>query len=81
MAQTLVDSMAGDFDPTEFTDDYQLQLRELLDNMIESGGKKVIPAAEVEQGGEDADVVDLVAALQRSVDEAKSNASKTRKRA
>ncbi|NMD62295.1 UNVERIFIED_ORG: Ku protein [Nocardia globerula] len=83
MAQTLVDSMAGDFDPTEFTDDYQLQLRELLENMIESGGKKVIPAAEVEQGGEDADVVDLVAALQRSVDEAKSNASKskTRKRA
>lgn len=80
MAQTLVDSMAGDFDPTEFTDDYQLQLRELLENMIESGGKKVIPAAEVEQGGEDADVVDLVAALQRSVDEAKSNASKTKTR-
>ena len=28
MAQTLVESMAGDFDPTEFTDDYQLQLRQ-----------------------------------------------------
>lgn len=81
MAQTLVESMAGDFDPTEFTDDYQLQLRGLLDEMIENGGKKVIPAAEVDQGGEDADVVDLVAALQRSVDEAKSNAEKSRKRA
>ena len=77
MAQTLVESMAGDFDPTEFTDDYQLQLRQLLDEMIENGGKKVIPAAEVDQEGTDAEVVDLVAALQRSVDEAKSNASKT----
>ena len=76
MAQTLVESMAGDFDPTEFTDDYQLQLRQLLDEMIENGGKKVIPAAEVDQVGTDAEVVDLVAALQRSVDEAKSNASK-----
>lgn len=76
MAQTLVESMADDFDPTEFTDDYQLQLRQLLDEMIENGGKKVIPAAEVDQEGTDAEVVDLVAALQRSVDEAKSNASK-----
>ncbi|MBQ7806401.1 Ku protein, partial [Rhodococcus sp. (in: high G+C Gram-positive bacteria)] len=76
MAQTLVESMAGDFDPTEFTDDYQLQLRQLLDVMIENGGKKVIPAAEVDLEGTDAEVVDLVAALQRSVDEAKSNASK-----
>nr|WP_251012000.1 Ku protein [Rhodococcus erythropolis] len=76
MAQTLVESMAGDFDPTEFTDDYQIQLRQLLDEMIENGGKKVIPAAEVDQEGTDAEVVDLVAALQRSVDEAKSNASK-----
>ena len=67
MAQTLVESMAGDFDPTEFTDDYQLQLRQLLDEMIENGGKKVIPAAEVDQEGTDAEVVDLVAALQRSV--------------
>ncbi|MGC0364048.1 DNA end-binding protein Ku [Rhodococcus sp. 27YEA15] len=73
MAQTLVDSMAGDFDPTEFSDDYQLQLRQLLDEMIENGGKKVIPAAEVVEGGADADVVDLVAALQRSVDEAKAH--------
>lgn len=76
MAQTLVESMADDFDPTEFTDDYQLQLRQLLDEMIENGGKKVVPAAEVDQEGTDAEVVDLVAALQRSVDEAKSNASK-----
>lgn len=70
MAGTLVDSMAEDFDPTEFTDDYQIQLRQLLDAAIASGGKKVIPAAEREEGGEDAEVVDLVAALQRSLEAA-----------
>ncbi|WP_439958225.1 non-homologous end joining protein Ku [Rhodococcus jostii] len=80
MAETLVDSMADDFDPTEFTDDYQVQLRELLDEMIKSGGKKVIPVAEVEKTGEDAEVVDLVAALQRSVDAAGKKAAPAKKK-
>jgi DNA end-binding protein Ku len=80
MAETLVDSMAEDFDPTEFTDDYQVQLRELLDEMISSGGKKVIPVAETEKAGEDAEVVDLVAALQRSVDAAGKKAAPAKKK-
>ncbi|RVW03366.1 non-homologous end joining protein Ku [Rhodococcus spongiicola] len=70
MAGTLVESMADDFDPTEYTDDYQIQLRQLLDEAIRSGGKKVIPAAEQTEAGADAEVVDLVAALQRSLDAA-----------
>ncbi|WP_031937478.1 Ku protein [Prescottella defluvii] len=70
MAGTLVESMAENFDPTEFTDDYQIQLRQLLDDAIASGGTKVIPAAERTEGGEDAEVVDLVAALQRSLEAA-----------
>ncbi|WFR71335.1 Ku protein [Prescottella defluvii] len=70
MAGTLVDSMAEDFDPTEFTDDYQIELRQLLDEAIASGGKKVIPAAERVEVGADAEVVDLVAALQRSLEAA-----------
>ncbi|MFZ2173879.1 MAG: Ku protein [Rhodococcus sp. (in: high G+C Gram-positive bacteria)] len=79
MAETLVGSMAEDFDPTEFTDDYQVQLRELLDEMISSGGKKVIPVAEVEKVGADAEVVDLVAALQRSVEAAGKKAAPAKK--
>lgn len=70
MAGTLVESMADDFEPAEFTDDYQVQLRAALDDMIASGGKKVMAIAEVEKSGEDAEVVDLVAALQRSVEAA-----------
>ncbi|RVW04117.1 non-homologous end joining protein Ku [Rhodococcus xishaensis] len=84
MAGTLVESMADDFDPTEYTDDYQTQLRQLIDEAIRSG-EKVIPAAEQTEAGADAEVVDLVAALQRSLDaageEAKpATAKKTRRK-
>lgn len=77
MAETLVESMSGDFDQDEFTDDYQIELKKMLDETIASGGKKVIPAAEHEEEQEDAEVVDLVAALQRSVDAASGKKSAT----
>ncbi|MBY6675501.1 Ku protein [Rhodococcus sp. BP-332] len=71
MAGALVESMSGDFDPSEYTDDYQIELRKVLDEMIENGGEKVVHAeAEDTDSGEDAEVVDLVAALQRSVEAA-----------
>ncbi|WP_305094989.1 Ku protein [Prescottella sp. R16] len=70
MASSLVENMADDFVPSEFTDDYQIELRQLIDDTLAHGGEKVIPAAERARAAEDADVVDLVAALQRSLDEA-----------
>ena len=70
MAETLVESMSGDFDPSEYTDDYQIELKKMLEDAVEAGGKAVIPATEAEEQEEDAEVVDLVAALQRSVDAA-----------
>ena len=77
MAETLVESMSGDFDPAEYTDDYQVQLKKMLDESIKSGGKKVIPAEEVEEGTEDAEVVDLVAALQRSLEKSAKRSGTT----
>ncbi|SNS21776.1 non-homologous end joining protein Ku [Rhodococcoides kyotonense] len=75
MATSLVESMSSDFDPTEFTDDYQIELRKLLDDTIANGGEKVIHTEEESSDeGEDAEVVDLVAALQRSVEAAGRNA-------
>lgn len=68
MAQTLVDSMSDDFDPDQYTDDYQIQLKKLLDTAIESGSDRVTRREEVEPEQADAEVVDLVAALQRSLD-------------
>ncbi|MFC8180313.1 Ku protein [Rhodococcus sp. 14-2470-1b] len=75
MATSLVESMSSDFDPTEFTDDYQIELRKLIDDTIANGGEKVIQTDESSSDdGEDAEVVDLVAALQRSVEAAGKNA-------
>ncbi len=75
MATSLVESMSADFDPTEYTDDYQMELRKLIEDTIENGGEKVIrPEDETTSEGEDAEVVDLVAALQRSVEAAGKNA-------
>ncbi|WP_338892393.1 Ku protein [Rhodococcus sovatensis] len=75
MATSLVESMSSDFDPTEYTDDYQIELRKLIDDTIANGGEKVIRTEEESSDdGEDAEVVDLVAALQRSVEAAGKNA-------
>ncbi|MFF2391711.1 Ku protein [Nocardia sp. NPDC058114] len=69
MAETLVESMSGDFDPSEYTDEYQIELQKLLDEAIASGTVKVEPAAETAPAEQaDAEVVDLVAALQRSLE-------------
>ncbi len=74
MATTLVESMSADFDPTEYTDDYQIELRKLIEDTIANGGEKVIQTEpESSDDGEDAEVVDLVAALQRSVEAAGKN--------
>lgn len=82
MAETLVESMSDDFDPTEFTDEYQMELRALIDDALARGGEKVFQVAEPDTEGEDAEVLDLVAALQRSVDAAgdkgSSRSSKSR---
>lgn len=73
MATMLVESMAEDFHPESYTDDYQIQLQKLLDEAIANGGEKVTaPTTGAREA--DAEVVDLVAALQRSVDEAKKAA-------
>ncbi|OZD77567.1 Ku protein [Rhodococcus sp. 05-339-2] len=74
MATSLVESMSSEFDPTEYTDDYQIELRKLIDETLANGGEKVIHTeTEKDDDGEDAEVVDLVAALQRSVEAAGKN--------
>ncbi|WP_280248578.1 Ku protein [Nocardia abscessus] len=68
MAETLVEAMSDDFDPDQFTDEYQIELKRLLDEAIASGTGKVPEQPEPVPSGMDAEVVDLVAALQRSLE-------------
>ncbi|MEU2252551.1 Ku protein [Nocardia xishanensis] len=68
MAETLVESMSDDFDPSQFTDDYQAELQKMLDEAIASGSDRVTAKPEPVAAEMDAEVVDLVAALQRSLE-------------
>jgi DNA end-binding protein Ku len=68
MAESLVASMAGDFDPEVYTDDYREALQQVIDAKIE--GREVIEAPEAE-AATSGNVVDLMAALRASVDAAK----------
>lgn len=68
MATMLVDTLAGDFDASEFEDDYAAAVEMMVKAKIEGGEMKRTPTSTKSSG----EVVDLLAALQRSVDAAKS---------
>jgi DNA end-binding protein Ku len=68
MATMLIDSLSGDYDPDEFEDDYAQAVEAMVQTKLEGGEVKEQPAAKDGSG----EVVDLLEALQRSVDRAKA---------
>ncbi|TDC71870.1 Ku protein [Micromonospora sp. KC606] len=68
MAASLIDSMAGEFQPDAFTDDYRAALQEVIDAKVE--GREVVQP-EVEEAAPAA-AVDLMAALKASVERART---------
>lgn len=79
MSKQLVESYSEEFTPEEFEDDYQVELRKLIDAKIESGDTVDLEEtfAEDEDDDEDTggDVVDLMAALRSSVERSRSSKS------
>src|SRR6266567_2399809 len=75
MAASLIESMAADFEPTEFTDDYQAAVRELIDAKLERGESATLETEEKPEAGKQGEVIDLLTALQRSVDRARGGAA------
>jgi DNA end-binding protein Ku len=69
MANMLVETLSGDFDASEFEDDYAEAVETLVKTKIE-GGEVKRTATSTKTSGE---VVDLLAALQRSVDAARTS--------
>jgi DNA end-binding protein Ku len=67
MAASLVESMAADFDPEQFSDSYTEALRELIAAKAE-GGEGVQAPVERVSDDQDAQIVDLMAALRESVE-------------
>ncbi|MDJ0349750.1 Ku protein [Cryobacterium sp. PH29-G1] len=84
MSAALVESFAADFAPDAFSDDYQDELRALIESKLTSGDAVSTEATfgQAEDEGEGGEVLDLMEALRRSVeasrDRAKPKAKKSR---
>jgi DNA end-binding protein Ku len=69
MSAALVESFASDFEPSEFTDEYQVELKQLIQAKLEKGDaldtEETFGERPEREGGE---VLDLMEALRRSVD-------------
>lgn len=74
LSASLVESFSSDFDPTAFTDEYQQELRTLIDAKLEKGdaldtSETFGQTEDAESGGE---VIDLMAALRASVERSRA---------
>lgn len=67
MANSLIDTLSGDFAPEQYSDDYRTALQRLIDAKI--AGRQVVTPAESSQPA--GSVLDLMAALRESVDAAR----------
>lgn len=74
LSAALVDGFASDFDPTQFVDEYQQELRTLIDAKLERGDDVDTAATFASAEGDDkpGEVIDLMAALAASVERAKA---------
>ena len=79
MASSLVESLAGDFDPSSFEDRYRAALEQVIEAKVSSGRTQSVPQPEEvgEGGAQTGEVVDLLAALQRSVEKARGGPAKS----
>jgi DNA end-binding protein Ku len=67
MAQALIESLSGDWNPDEFTDEYREALMQIVE--AKANGEEIVVA----EPAEEAKVVDLMEALKASVDAAKKS--------
>ena len=67
MASSYIDSLAADFDPSQYTDEYRAAVEELV--AAKAAGREVTAVEPSNDGG--GEVIDLVEALRASVQQAK----------
>jgi DNA end-binding protein Ku len=67
MAQQLVSAMTAEFDPASYKDEYREALETIIEAKVE--GKETVEIEEPEESGK---IVDLMAALEASVNAAKA---------
>jgi DNA end-binding protein Ku len=67
IAQTLVESMASEWEPNRYHDDYREALMEWIEKKAQAGGAVPAPQGEEEAREETGKVVDMMDLLKRSV--------------
>ena len=75
LSASLVDSYASDFEPESFVDEYQKELRTLIDAKIEAGDTFDVAETFADEGeaeGKGGEVIDLMEALKASVEKSRS---------
>lgn len=72
-AEKLIDSLASEWDPSSYRDRHRARVRKLIDT--KSNGKEIV----VEEAPEPAAVLDLMAALEQSVADAKAKRGRSSK--
>lgn len=68
MAKMLIDQLGAPFDPDKYTDDYRIALQDAIQRKIAGQSTDIVTAPAAER----TNVIDLMAALQASLDAAKS---------
>ena len=81
LASTLIEKKTAPFDAGEFEDRYAEALRKLIDKKATAkGDKKILEDVEEPSGDGSGNVIDLMAALKKSVDEEKPKKSSRKKK-
>ena len=81
LAEQIVDSLTSDWDPEQYHDTYTEELREAIETKDKRGKDDVVEADDDAGEDEGAEVLDLMAALERSVSEAKAKRGSAKKAA
>jgi len=63
MAEELIDSLSGEFEPANYRDEYSEKLRALIEKKAQ--GEEIVTTPQAEEGG--GKVIDLMAALEKSL--------------
>ena len=79
LATTLIEKKSAPFDPSEFHDRYADALERLIEKKAKDKGGKILEDVEEPESGKSGNVIDLMAALKKSVgdDDGKSPSKKT----
>lgn len=81
LAQQIVSSMETDFRSDQFSDEYQVQLRELVEQKLSSGDSVEATTSQPQEADSSGEVIDLMDALRKSIEKNRSTTARAAKSA